>query len=252
MELGEQPTNKKKAQMDNLTADKAQCKIKERPILFSGPMVRALLDGRKTQTRRGIKPQPDHLHRDIIGKPKPWSEKDWSKLLPQIGPREITCPFGEPGDRLWVREAHYITCVCSNECGIGYRATHRTGNLADGDGGYNFRSFSDDMAQAGEQWNWAQKNQGTEKWRPSIHMPRWASRITLEIVSVRVERLGNISRGDAMAEGCPFPNMAEDDNPVDWFRGIWQTIHPSEGPHGWAANPWVWVVEFKRAGITHE
>jgi hypothetical protein len=81
------------------------------------------------------------------------------------------------------------------------------------------------------------------KWTPSIHMPRWASRILLEIVSVRVERLQEISRGDAMAEGCPFPNMADGDDPRQWYAGLWEQIN---GHGSWDANPWVWVVEFKR------
>ena len=81
------------------------------------------------------------------------------------------------------------------------------------------------------------------KRRPSIHMPRWASRILLEVVSVRVERLQDISRGDAMAEGCPFPNMAQGDDPRQWYAELWEQIN---GPGEWTANPWVWVVEFRR------
>ena len=79
-------------------------------------------------------------------------------------------------------------------------------------------------------------------WRPSIHMPRWASRISLGITSVRVERLQDISRGDAMAEGCPFPNMAQGPDPRDWYAELWGAIN---GPDSWAENPWAWVVEFK-------
>lgn len=81
------------------------------------------------------------------------------------------------------------------------------------------------------------------KWKPSIHMPRWASRITLEVTGVRVERLNEISRGDCMSEGCPFPNMAKTTNPIAWFSELWESIN---GEGSWALNPWVWVIEFKR------
>jgi hypothetical protein len=80
-------------------------------------------------------------------------------------------------------------------------------------------------------------------WRPSIHMPRWACRIVLQVTGVRVERLQEISRGDAMAEGCPFPNMAAGDDPRVWFAGLWESTYD---PESWAANPWAWVVEFRR------
>ncbi len=80
-----------------------------------------------------------------------------------------------------------------------------------------------------------------DRWRPSIHMPRKASRITLEITEVRVERLQDISRGDCMAEGCPFPNIAKLTDPIEWFAELWESINEN-----WDANPWVWVVEFKR------
>ena len=79
------------------------------------------------------------------------------------------------------------------------------------------------------------------RWKPSIHMPKWAARIWLEISSVRVERLQSISRGDAMAEGCPFPNMADGEDPRDWFAEVWKSTGGD-----WAANPWVWVIDFKR------
>jgi hypothetical protein len=81
------------------------------------------------------------------------------------------------------------------------------------------------------------------KWRPSIHLARDQSRIDLEVTAVRVERLQSISRGDAMAEGCPFPNMAQGDDPRQWYRGLWESI---SGAGSWAENPWVWVVEFQR------
>ena len=79
------------------------------------------------------------------------------------------------------------------------------------------------------------------RWKPSIHMPKWAARIWLEITGLRVERLQSISRGDAMAEGCPLPNMADGEDPRDWFAEVWKSTGGD-----WAANPWVWVIDFKR------
>lgn len=193
---------------------------KERPILFSGPMVRALLDGSKTQTRRVVKRQPpadvasirvSHYHPTVIdrrGDEQPGAEifgaysddGEWGSKF----------PYGEPGDRLWVRET--FRDYTEHELGLAYRA------------------------------DWPDENI-KRQWIPSIHMPRWASRISLEVTAVRVERLQDISRGDAMDEGCPFPNMATGDDPRTWFSDLWSQIN---GAASWDANPWVWVVEFKR------
>jgi len=196
---------------------------KERPILFSAPMVRALLAGAKTQTRRLVKGAPD----------------DWAPMQPQVfsptvfdrhgdgqpghdaygagnedGDRWIRCPYGTPGDRLWVKETHHTSphfdCL--------YRADYEDGAV--------LRKV---IAHGG--------------WKPSIFMPRHLSRLTLEITGVRVERLHDIGRGDAMAEGCPFPNMAAGDDPRDWYAELWRTIN---GAASWDANPWVWVVEFSK------
>lgn len=177
--------------------------MKERPILFSGAMVRALLDGTKTQTRRMVKPQPRILAGELLC----W--KDDALTDDQMA--EL-CPYGQPGDRLWVREAWMDLRGVDGAVGpCMYRATF--GNAPDGG-----------------------------KWRPSIHMPRWASRITLEVTGMRVERLQDISEADARAEGvsraqCPDWHATTD------FRAIWESIN---GPGSWDANPWVWVVEFKR------
>lgn len=203
----------------------------ERPILFSAPMVRALVAGTKAQTRRPVKGAPD----------------DWAPMQPQAfwptvidrhgdeqpGPEAygagnedgdwwITCPYGQPGDRLWVREAWARD---AEDGAYFYRADVGTGNEAD-----DWQRNIDDGASG-------------YRWRPSIHMPRAASRITLEVTGVRVERLHAISRGDAMAEGCPFANMAAGPTPRDWYCGLWEQIN---GPGSWDANPWVWVVEFRR------
>lgn len=197
--------------------------MKERPILFSGEMVRSILDGRKTQTRRIVKPQPGSHHWEAIkgyelrvSGPHAMSDGRtgfrFSHRIPQNANDDgvvwALCHYGGPGDRLWVRE------TWSQPGGqLRYRA--------DGDRG---------------SWDvW--------KWVPSIHMPRWASRITLEIVSVRVERLWSISRGDAIAEGCPRRRDTGGTSPVVWFHELWESIN---WKGSWSVNPWVWVIEFKR------
>ena len=160
----------------------------ERPILFSAPMVRAILDRTKTQTRRVVKLKPDYMETFL--------------RLPN---KVACCPYGQPGGRLWVRET-FEDCESALHSCVLYRA----------DGG----------------------TPGT-KWTPSIHMPRWASRITLEITGVRVERLQDISEEDAISEGTPFPCGGW----VGGYQKLWESIH---GPGSWDLNPWVWVVEFKR------
>lgn len=195
---------------------------KERPILMNGAMVRAVLDGRKTQTRRIVKPQ--HLKffnqsaADMMG--------DWSNR---------PFPYGQPGDRLWVREnfcpvyAQDPTYNNGEPIEIDYAATYKHGDRL-----------------------------VTPKWKPSIHMPRWASRILLEITGVRVERLQDISDEGALAEGINKiahgregyfyhyqRTEAHQNNKCfadDAFQELWESIN---GPGSWDVNPWVWVIEFK-------
>jgi len=183
------------------------------PILFSTPMVQAILEGRKTQTRRVVKPQPTNFVDDPLHylSPVPC-------ISVNLGLESIKCPYGQPGDVLWVRETW---------CYIGDTAS------ADND-----KNRFHYLASKG-------KNNFT--WKPSIHMPKEACRLFLRVKSVRVERLQEITRGDAMDEGCPFANMADGPNPKDWFNNLWQSIN---SPESWDANPWVWVVEFER--ITKE
>ncbi len=206
--------------------------MKERPILFNGPMVRALLDGSKTQTRRVVK-MPDSLTSNDLTLTR--MQDGYSDgYRPVFGlddePNAFSCknPYGQPGDRLWVRETFdFLPAGGPDEpqaCVIVYWATGST-----------------EPRSAPESYN--PMIYGREKVRPSIHMPRWASRITLEVTGVRVERLHGITRGDAMAEGCPFPNMAQGPDPRDWYAELWGAIN---GPGNWDANPWVWVVEFRR------
>ncbi len=206
--------------------------MKERPILFKGAMVRAILDGTKTQTRRIVNPQPDENGISCM----PNAPLDWSDdVHGEWNPWKGETPNGDawrgrvvcwPGDRLWVRETWQDWCPIWQGawCGCGSKemaqSTHRPAYAATPD-----------------------ERGHPAKWRPSIFMPRWASRITLEVVSVRVERLNDCSRGDAMAEGCPFPNMADGPNPRKWYSELWESIN---GPGSWAANPWVWVVEFRK------
>ena len=189
-----------------------------KPILFSGEMVRAILDGRKTQTRRVIKPQPSAgVRRSVFV---------LSGLEDGHG-RELRCPYGRPGDTLWVRETW---------------ASHK---------------YMDDTKPseftAGAQmlpvWYRADGVQSDErgKWRPSIFMPRWASRITLRVVDVRVEQVQDISEEDAVAEGVTknLPDgwiCAESHRMI--FKRLWNSINGTRG-YAWYTNPWVWVVEFE-------
>ena len=191
--------------------------MKERPILFSAPMVRALLAGTKTQTRRIFK--PDRMTWDANGRYTTYAMRGGELSTTGSGPFKPSswlhyCPYGQPGDRLWVRESFArVPTACGSE-DIVFAADYQDG--------------SDRAAGV--------------RYTPSIHMPRAVSRITLEITGVRVERLQDISRGDAMAEGCPFPNMAQGPDPRDWYAELWGAIN---GPDSWAENPWAWVVEFK-------
>lgn len=197
--------------------------MKERPILFSGPMVRAILEGRKTQTRRVVKPQPDLIPSDVP--PAPGDNGYWwpaSKAQSMVQTRDMPCycPYGVPGDRLWVREAWAADEMWD-------RVPPR------------------DIPEGQRIWlEGSGFDRGVKgRLRPSIHMPRWASRILLEVVSIRVERLQEISEDDAKAEGGTANIMLNYRAP---FSYLWKLIYGHEGPNSWAANPWVWVVEFKR------
>lgn len=188
--------------------------MKERPILFSAPMVRAILAGNKTQTRRVMKPQPAW-----IGEPSvPFK-------TPDADPKGIiACTYGQPGDRLWVRESTKMRPFFPGSdaiCGA---------YSADDEPVLNEQGF--DLA-----W-WYSKPAC-----PSIHMPRWACRIVLEIVGVRVERLNEISQADTVAEGMRANTGPWVHHTIADFRQLWGEIN---GKDSWDSNPWVWVVEFKR------
>lgn len=217
---------------------------RERPILFSGPMVRAILDGRKTQTRRVVKPQPapnaphdggtTWAYRPSDGRHVPYGTVGHLTVAEKMG---LICPYGQPGDRLWVRETWAVDYVHDGvrpasirpTCSVIYRA-------------------SEDMpgvARSGRRG----------KWRPSIHMPRWASRLTLAVTGVRVERLQAITQADALTEGTvdtrgAWGPLSDTDRagPRGAFEALWNSIN---GPGAWDTNPWVWVVEFRRLEARH-
>lgn len=206
--------------------------MKERPILFSAPMVRAILDGTKTQTRRLVKPQPMMVTNHTIAT---WDGPS-AALQQQLERMGRGFPYGQPGDRLWIREKFQPLLADGVEH---WRADWETGK------GY---AISYPATDGIKEWIDADDNIGSGC-KPSIHMPRWASRITLEITGVRVDRLQDISEADAIAEGCPIKNPDSfvrghgAASASGWYSDLWQSIN---GPGSWDENPWVWVVEFKR------
>jgi len=188
----------------------------EHPIIFSGPMVRAILDGRKTQTRRVMKFQPPksvHIvynYRDVY-------------IAQQDGPNKSfthswNCPYGKPGDKLYVRETW----------------AEKSGKLAPYRSNVQYRADDQDLV-----WQ--------KKWSASIHMPKWAARIWLDIIGVRIERVQDISDDNIWAEGIrterktPEPKMARHNG----FTILWDSINAKRG-YSWESNPWVWVIEFKK------
>jgi len=205
---------------------------KERPIIFNAEMVKAILAKRKTQMRRVIKPQPTEPDMKLIrwvdstGKKSVKGKVSWAANNGITIDKSFIQPFFI-GDRLWVRESFW---GCDME---GY-----------GDQAFIVYDNEWHKNESGKQDYYPATLRPCARFGriPSVHMPRDASRITLEITGVSVERLQDISRGDAMAEGCPFPNMADGDNPKDWYRDLWESIN---GKGSWKLNPWVWVVKFK-------
>lgn len=238
--------------------------MKTRPILFQGAMVRALLADTKTKTRRLVKGEVEdvregdwHAPRRLVHKPtcqRSFCENVDDELLAcggyelsRDGVAKLRSPHGKPGDHLWVRE----TWAGERAEQVGTGAT-RTQVVLDGGRLISGLLFAADSILK------------PERWKPSIFMPRWASRITLEVTGVRVERLNDISEADAVAEGIErvgvvhngatptwrdYADQTDRDTPNEWlsprnsYRSLWQSIN---GAGSWAANPWVWVVEFKR------
>lgn len=241
--------------------------MKERPILFSGPMVKAILAGRKTQTRRVIKCPPKWKDRYPICAPSmmadPWSVWFHDGEHSRVGVA-AHCPCGKPGDRLWVREGwRWYGRMCEPgqvEGGFEYRADQTS------------RIFTDfaEPEVVFDQFRAAAIHEAYQ-WRPSIFMPRWASRISLEVLNVRAERLQEISADDVDAEGLggnyphhpdcsgiapyePDPALQPTYCPMDcgqWtlqehFSFGWDSLNAKSG-YSWASNPFVWVIEFKQA-----
>lgn len=215
--------------------------MKERPILFSAPMVRALLNGSKTQTRRVIKPQPDILPRAKLCLAA--DDEGIELHLYSGGVHLARCPYGNVGDQLWVRES--FQPIWSDQFIDGYNkdddqdfVDYKTGH------GYEPSYPATDGIQ--EFYDHTKDDISQKVW-PSIHMPRWASRITLEITAIGIEPLNNIAAEDAIAEGISecghlLGDRAGDYSPDVIYSALWESIN---GQGSWAANPWVWVVEFK-------
>ena len=215
--------------------------MKERGMIFNGDMVRAILDGRKTQTRCVMKPQPDPCPAPRSGH---WWPSNVFKTMLHVeeemqngkggwgGLVGDACPFGAVGDRIWVRETWAEAGAGAPDLKL-YRANYPE----------HVPTHYENVPPVDE-----------IRWTPSIHMPRWASRITLEITCVRVERLNSISQKDAQAEGMELtgwrPTYSDPDSggevwtPYDNFAQLWESIY---GEENWQANPWVWVIEFKVA-----
>ena len=280
--------------------------MKERPILFSGEMVRAILDGRKTQTRRIIKPQPIesminppayedgeigdiYLCPDLIfPDTNVFVERTGHGAYHNMGSVQFAkkhCKYGQPGDRLWVRESYRIG-AWDEECEV-FALDYCDGAVKQWltpsateteDSGEVFEriwiSCCDELSRKGiepeddGQYRWM-PGESPLNWKPSIHMPRWASRITLEITGVRVERLQDISEDDALSEGLAsvskygslfkhgipdFDGLPGNDNvgwswvewdsnPISAYKKLWESIN---GKGSWEENQWVWVITFRR------
>ncbi|EAP2982547.1 hypothetical protein D1K53_23085 [Salmonella enterica] len=202
--------------------------MKERGMIFNAEMVRAILDGRKTQTRRPIKWKQTRFTE--IAERDDGSLWPWAEDCERGGDIWFACPYGEIGDRIWVRETFRVHSRATDVATLVYRASVRNS--------WTEQTHRVPIAVC-------DKPATPEKWTPSIHMPRWASRILLEITDVRVERLRDLSEEDAKSEGITPPAGGV---LPGWeyrinFRDLWMDIY---GTDSWEANPWVWVIEFKR------
>lgn len=210
--------------------------MKERPILMSGPMVTAILSGAKTQTRRVVKFTESGYVKEPCG------HRRWHRDDPNA---TLACPYGSIGDRLWVRETFQPLWADENQ--FNDERDYKTGL-----GYYVNYPATDGIAE----WHDFYREEVSNACKPSIFMPRWASRITLEITDVRVERLMEISADDVIAEGVglafsKFKTFSVKTDRQAWecgtlqmFAQLWDKINGKK--HSWASNPFVWVVEFKR------
>lgn len=203
--------------------------IKERPILFSAPMIRAILDDRKTQTRRVVKLDAELRGRGCTGLDGAWVDPGLGAgaYMKVPGPHEtahrLYSPYGYKRDRLWVRETWRV------RGGQEYEYQRHQPSVV-----YKASADATDLGP----------------WKPSIFMRRWASRITLAIETIRVQRLGEISEEDAIAEGVDAVSVEKVQRQATWtrrsdYRQLWDKLNARRG-FGWATNPWVWVIEFRR------
>lgn len=244
----------------------------ERQILFSGPMVRAILNGRKTQTRRVINPQPDTLPQSDYVDGHWWYEDRYGQT------RRLTdrCPYGRPGDLLYVRETwrpfawhegepivvEFAAGGPHQECDttLDGRSSEWEMRL--------WEQISDELRAKGipydENGVYPPGSQQHLRWRPSIHLPKWAARLWLRVTDIRVERLQDITEADALAEGCTGGvcnhegrgyhgctdcyNTGWLEPPEVEFIDLWDGLNAKRG-YGWDTNPWVWVVEFEREDV---
>jgi hypothetical protein len=189
---------------------------KEKPILFNTEMVKAVLSGRKTQTRRVVKPQPTPDPSKIVR----FNDDEFicesnSGKVGIFEPNTLKCPYGQVGDRLWVRETWQSD---KDKTKFIYKADYS-----------EFFTCDNDILFG---------------WKPSIHMIRRASRINIEIVDIRIERVQDISPEDALSEGITFIGKPSYFTSIIVFKRLWDSINKKRG-YGWDVNPWVWVVEFK-------
>lgn len=273
-----------------MSAIAARPQVIERPILFSGAMVRAILEGRKTQTRRVMKPQPpDDCLRSEPSNHAPDIEGDWHFIKsghPTLCQWHVSCPYGKPGDRLWVRETWLPDPPCD---GTWDYYSYTDGVL------HNFSAIPKRFRNTNHVLYKATREGHELTWKPSIHMPRWASRLTLEITKVRVERVQEITEADAIAEGigvqmgdgtgpgagykwngpgywdtvnrgmfgpsfhverdgsccCAYGRESKINPAICAYRFLWDSINAKRegGIYAWERNPWVWVIEEKRIEV---
>lgn len=200
---------------------------------MSGPMVRAVLNGTKTQTRRVISNTGLYaVDKEIHGAEV--AERDRAALATR-------CPHGKPGDLLWIRETWNPHCDCNAEGAVD--AEHPLGTCV--------KYQSDGAMIKPSAWNeeegfWCEAREQDTKWRPSIFMPRWASRITLEILSVKVERVQEISENDAMAEGVVVPSSLPGETYRGCFAKLWNMLHIPRHGCSWDSNPYVFCISFRK------
>ena len=220
------------------------CVMPENPIRCNGKEVLAILENKKSQMRRVIKPQPTNVGSSNLDRFEYWNDA-WHPTSPSgkvgvFSPYEYKCPYGVPGDTLWVRECFKPYCRMGELYTFQYKADNAFSKE------YEMLKIDYEHKSDEEVFD--------DRWRPSIHMPRWASRINLLVKDIRVERVQDISEEDALAEGTPGAwiigenDLHHRENPNKahrfFFSRLWDKINSKRG-FGWDVNPWVWVVEFE-------